>query len=202
MKKILLLLLIITFGLEVKSQEWFCLGPKIGYNSNTLSGNLNTISSEVKNSLQVGAFMRVGSKVYIQPEANYQVLSGTLNSSNSSSSMLGQDYSIQSLKIPALLGFKLLNKSAVNFRLMAGPAVTYLFNKKIDPVTENELWPLKSASDLKNSVWSVQTGVGLDVLFLTLDVRYEFGVENMYSGNSNFKMRNNMFNVSLGFKLL
>jgi len=202
MKKILLLLLKITFGLEGKSQEWFCLGPKIGYNSNTLSGNLNTISSEVKNSLQVGAFMRVGSKVYIQPEANYQVLSGTLNSSNSSSSMLGQDYSIQSLKIPALLGFKLLNKSAVNFRLMAGPAVTYLFNKKIDPVTENELWPLKSASDLKNSVWSVQTGVGLDVLFLTLDVRYEFGVENMYSGNSNFKMRNNMFNVSLGFKLL
>jgi hypothetical protein len=202
MKKILLLLLIITFGLEGKSQEWFCLGPKIGYNSNTLSGNFNTISSEVKNSLQVGAFIRVGSKVYIQPEANYQVLSGTLNSSNSSSSMLGQDYSIQSLKIPALLGFKLLNKSAVNFRLMAGPAVTYLFNKKIDPVTENELWPLKSASDLKNSVWSVQTGVGLDVLFLTLDVRYEFGVENMYSGNSNFKMRNNMFNVSLGFKLL
>jgi len=202
MKKILLLLLIITFGLEGKSQEWFCLGPKIGYNSNTLSGNFNTISSEVKNSLQVGAFIRVGSKVYIQPEANYQVLSGTLNSSNSSSSMLGQDYSIQSLKIPALLGFKLLNKSAVNFRLMAGPAVTYLFNKKIDPVTENELWPLKSASDLKNSVWSVQTGVGLDVLFLTLDVKYEFGVENMYSGNSNFKMRNNMFNVSLGFKLL
>jgi hypothetical protein len=202
MKKLLLLLLILTFGLEGKSQGWFCLGPKIGYNSNTLSGNFNTISSDIKNSLQVGAFMRLGSKVYVQPEANYQVLSGTLNSGTGSSSVPGQDYSIQSLKIPALLGYKLLNKSAVNFRLMAGPAITYLFNKKLDPATENELWPLKSVNDLKNSIWSVQMGAGLDVFFVTLDVRYEFGVENMYSGNSDFKMRNNIFNVSLGIKLL
>jgi hypothetical protein len=202
MKKLLLMLLIAIFGLQGKSQEWFCLGPKVGYNSNTLSGNFNINSSEVKNSLQVGAFLRLGSKFFIQPEANYQVLSGTLNSGNGLSSVLGQDYSIQSVKIPALLGFKLLNKSALNFRLMAGPAVTYLLNKKIDQVTENELWPLKSVNDLKNSIWSVQTGVGLDVFFITLDVRYEFGVENMYSGNSNFKMRNNIFNFSLGIKLL
>jgi hypothetical protein len=45
-------------------------------------------------------------------------------------------------------------------------------------------------------------GAGLDVLFMTLDVRYELGVENMYNGSSSFDLKNNTFNVSLGIKLL
>jgi len=66
----------------------------------------------------------------------------------------------------------------------------------------NELWPIQSVDDLKNSIWSVQMGAGLDVLFMTLDVRYELGVENMYNGSSSFDLKNNTFNVSLGIKLL
>jgi len=44
-------------------------------------------------------------------------------------------------------------------------------------------------------------GAGLDVFFVTLYVRSKLGLENIYNGSSDLNMKNNMFNVSLGFKL-
>ena len=201
MKKLLFVLLMLALGIAVNAQGVFSLGPKIGYNSNTLTDNFDSISAGMKNSLQIGAFMRVGSKLYIQPEANYQIITSNLNKSSGASSQI-QEITIHSLKIPALIGVKLINKSVVNLRVMAGPAVTFLFNKKLDPAHMDELWPIQSVDDLKNSIWSVQAGAGIDVLFMTLDVRYEFGVDNMYNGSSDLEMKNNIFNVSLGIKLL
>lgn len=201
MKKLLFVLLMFAMAFAVNAQGVFSLGPKIGYNSNTLTDNLDSISAGMKNSFQVGAFMRIGSKVYLQPEVNYQVIASNLNKSNGATSQ-NQEITIQSLKIPALVGIKLINKSVVNLRVMAGPAVTFLFNKKLDPSNMGELWPIQSVDDLKNSIWSVQMGAGLDVLFMTLDVRYEFGVDNMYNGSSDLEMKNNIFNISLGIKLL
>ncbi len=201
MKKLLLVLLILAFGPLGKAQGILSLGPKIGFNSNTLTENLDSIHAGIKNSFQIGAFVRVGSKVYLQPEINYQLVSGTLNKSIGSI-VLQQDITIKTIKVPALIGVKLINKGPFNLRVMAGPTFTYLFDKKLDPSKMNELWPIQSVDDLKNSIWSVQVGAGLDVLFMTLDVRYELGVENMYNGSSSFDLKNNTFNVSLGIKLL
>jgi len=41
----------------------------------------------------------------------------------------------------------------------------------------------------------------MDILFVTLDVRYEMGIDNLYDGSSDLLMKNNMFNVSVGIKL-
>lgn len=200
MKTIILIILIIASGLTVKSQSVFSLGPKVGYNSYSLTDNMDSVKSSIQNSFQIGAFIRVGSKVYFQPEANYQVEKSTVDKSIGLS-ILSQDVTMKSIKIPALIGVKLINGSVFNLRLFAGPAFNYILEKKINPAALNELWPIYSVDDLKNSTWSVQMGAGLDVLFLTLDVRYEMGIENTYSGNSDLNMKNNMFNVSLGLKL-
>lgn len=201
MKKILFALLIAFTGLVTEAQSVFSVGPKIGYNSNTLTNNRDSISTNLNNSFQIGAFVRVGKKVYFQPEANYQVVKGTMNKSVGET-ILSQDIIIKTIKVPALIGVKLINRKVVNLRLMAGPAVTFLYNKKLDPKDMGSLWPIQSVDDLKNSIWSVQMGAGLDVFFMTLDVRYELGLDNMYNGSSDLKMRNNIFNVSLGVKLL
>jgi hypothetical protein len=201
MKKLFLVLLISAIGPLVIAQGVFSLGPKIGFNSNTLTENIDSINAGIKNTFQIGAFVRIGSKVYLQPEVNYQLVSGTLNKSLGSI-VLHQDITIKTIKVPALIGVKLIQKGPVNLRVMAGPTFTYLFDKKLDPSKMNELWPIQSVDDLKNSIWSVQMGAGLDVLFMTLDVRYELGVENMYNGSSSFDLKNNTFNVSLGIKLL
>ena len=202
MKNLLLVVLAITLGSTVGAQGVFSLGPKIGFNSNTITGNLESVNASIKNSLQIGAFVRAGSKVYFQPEINYQVVKGTLNQ-GSGSAFQSQDYTLKSIKVPALIGFKLFKTGIFNIRAMAGPAFTYFMDKKVDASIADNLWPIQSADDLKNSTWSVQMGAGFDVLFMTLDVRYEIGVNNMYDGSSSgFEMKNNIFNVSLGVKLL
>jgi len=201
MKSILLIIFIIAYGTAVDAQGVFSLGPKVGYNSYELSSNMDSVQASIKNSFQVGAFIRVGKKVYFQPEANYQIDQSTLNKSVGNV-VFSQDVTLRSVKVPALIGVKLINARVFNLRVMAGPAVTFILDKKLSPSTMSDLWPIRSVDDLKNSTWSVQMGAGLDILFLTLDVRYEMGIDNTYNGSSDLQMKNNMFNVSLGIKLL
>jgi hypothetical protein len=201
MKKFLLIITIIAFGSVANAQSVFSLGPKVGYNSYKLTDNMDSVQASIKNSLQIGAFIRVGSKVYFQPEANYQVSESTLSKSLGTV-VQTQDVTLKSLKVPALVGVKLINKGAFNLRLMAGPAVTFILDKQLRPSQMDDLWPIQSVDDLKNSAWSVQMGAGIDVLFMTLDVRYEMEIDNFYTGSSDLQMKNNMFNVSLGIKLL
>lgn len=201
MKNIFFIILIIAFGSAIKAQSVFSIGPKVGYNSYKLTDNMDSVQASIKNSFQIGAFIRVGSKVYFQPEANFQIDKSTLNK-KAGLLVLSQDVTLKSIKVPALIGVKLINTSGFNFRVMAGPAFTYIYDKKLSPSTMNELWPIHSVDDLNNSIWSVQMGAGMDILFMTLDVRYEIGIDNTYNGSSDLKMKNNMFNVSLGIKLL
>jgi hypothetical protein len=201
MKKILVTIIIIALGTAVSAQGIFSLGPKVGYNSYELSTDLDSIQSSIKKSFQIGAFVRIGKKFYVQPEANYQVSESTLSQSIGTV-VQSQDVTLKSIKVPALIGLKLINKRAFNLRVLAGPAVTFVLDKQLNPEQMNEFWPIQSVDDIKNSVWSVQMGAGMDVFFLTLDVRYEMGLENIYNGSSDLNSNNNMFNVSLGIKLL
>ena len=201
MKSILLIIVILACGIAADAQGVFSLGPKVGYNSYELSNNMDSVQASIKNSFQLGAFIRVGKKVYFQPEANYQIDKSTLNKSVGNV-IFSQDVTLRSVKVPALIGVKLINARVFNLRVMAGPAVTFILDKKLSPSTMSDLWPIRSVDDLKNSTWSVQMGAGLDILFMTLDVRYEVGIDNTYNGSSDLKMKNNMFNVSLGIKLL
>ncbi len=200
MKNFLLIILLIAFGSAVNAQGAFSIGPKVGYNSYKLSSNVDSVQASIKNSFQVGAFIRIGKKVYIQPEANYQVNKSTLSKSIGAL-VQSQDVTLTSIKVPVLLGAKIINAKAFNLRFMVGPTITFILDKKLNPSTMSELWPIHSVDDIKNSIWSVQMGAGMDILFLTLDVRYEMGIDNTYNGSSNLQMKNNIFNVSVGIKL-
>jgi hypothetical protein len=183
-----------------EAQGKFCLGPKIGYNSNKITDNFDSIRSDIKNSFQVGAFVRIGSRFYLQPEANYQVSESTL-SKNVGYATLSQDITIKTLKVPILLGVKLINQGKFNIRIMAGPAVSFAIDKQLS-ADQSSFVPIQSENDFKNKTWSVQMGAGVDVFSFTLDVRYEVGVDNLYQGNYDMSIKNNIFNVSLGMKFL
>jgi hypothetical protein len=142
--------------------------------------------------------MRIGKKIYVQPEVNYVVKGGKLGLNDGKPDV---KIKLNTLTVPVLLGYRVINAGVFNIRLMAGPAFSFVINKTIPP-TDNAIFPIKSGSDIKNSMWSLQMGGGVDVMNFTLDVRYEIGVDNIYTGAQDFNMKNNLFNVSLGFKLL
>jgi len=205
MKKILILLL--TFGFTsltsiVTAQiPAFTIGPKIGYNTTKLTTDVSNISSELKGNFQFGAFVRLGTKVYLQPEINYVTKGGLLKGDSLPGYPFSQEVELKTLTFPILAGVRIIDLKAASIHLVTGPVATLILDKKLSISNPGASWPVKSADDFKTASWSLQFGAGIDVLIFTLDLRYEVGLSNIYNGNSDLSVKNNLFNVSLGLKL-
>jgi hypothetical protein len=195
MRKIIIIAALILAVLQGQAQ--FDLGLKVGYSTSKLSTDFDDIKEDVKHNFQFGAFARIGKRFYLQPELYYATSGGTLNVTGSDDKV---EIKLNTLVVPALLGFKIINGEKINLRIMAGPTANFIVNEKIsgdellDPITD---------SDLKNIAWGLDAGAGIDFLFLALDIRYEWGLNDLYKPEGdNQSMKSNIFIISLGFKLL
>ena len=207
MKKIILLFVIVLLGTEL-SYAQFALGVKVGYNANKLSTDLDTVKSQVNSGFHVGVWARFGKRFYVAPELDY-TMSGAVftNEGNLSTNNWKQKITIGSLDIPVMLGFKIIHSDFITWRIELGPQASFVVNKKVED--ENSvLGPIKESS-LSSMGWYVLGGTGIDILFMRLDIRYQYGlsqlikdVETSGSTNATFDTKNQMFVVSLGFKIL
>jgi hypothetical protein len=207
MKKIVLLF---AFALCVSALSYgqFALGVKIGYNANKLSTDLDTVKSQFNSGFHVGVWTRFGKRFYVAPELNY-TMSGAVftNDGNLSTNDWKQKITIGSLDIPVMLGFKIIHSDFITWRIELGPQASFVVNKKVKD--ENSvLGPIKESS-LSSMAWYVLGGTGVDFLFMRLDVRYQYGlsqlikdVETSGSTSASFDTKNQMFVVSLGFKII
>jgi hypothetical protein len=91
-----------------------------------------------------------------------------------------------------------LDLKAVNVRVMAGPVASFVIDKNLTAENWDETI---NEDDFKNMNWGLQFGAGVDVLFLTLDLRYEIGLNDV-SKLETFSLKNNMFTVGLGWMIL
>jgi hypothetical protein len=195
MKKLLIILIIVIAALDNFGQ--ISVGPKIGYSASKLSTNLDTIKESVKNNFQIGMFFRFGKKLYLQPEISYATSGGTLKFQGTD---VKEEIKLNSLYVPVLVGYKLINAKVLNLRVFAGPVANFVLNKTVD---FNQTYPAPvQEADLKNVAWGMDLGAGVDLFFLTLDLRYEIGLNNIYNGSGDQSIKSNVFIVSLGFKLL
>lgn len=177
-------------------------GIKIGYNGNKLSTSLDSITDQFKSGMHFGVFARIGKRVYFGPEL-YYTLQGAEYAYNDplNKASWTQKLTIGTLDVPLNVGFRIINNDHFNLRIMAGPMMSFVVNSKIKNL-EDVTGPITSAS-LKTTNWYVQAGLGADIWFVTLDVRYQAGLNEMIQQveNWNFNTKNNMFTVSLGFKI-
>lgn len=198
MKKTILLLSLLMVGCITFGQVHF--GPRIGYNSSKLSLDKDEVSADAKKSFNFGAFVRIGTKYYIQPEINYMVRGGELNHTNHSI-----DLDMKTIEIPVLIGTKIVGFGVGNVRAMAGPSATFVLDKKVD-VKNSATGGIAPESaltkdNLEDQIWGMNVGLGVDVLMMTLDVRYQFGLSNVIK-DTGLKSKDNCFVVSLGWKIL
>ena len=198
MKRLLLILSLIVLTTAGSFAQKINFGPKIGYAASKISTDIPDVKESAKHNFMVGIFLRFGNKLYIQPEIMYHTSGGTLDSAG-----LKQEIKFKNLDVPLMIGIKPMNLKVFNLRLMGGPVASFVMDKQIK---FNDLIhdPLQAA-DFKNVIWRIDVGVGVDILFLTLDVRYEFGISNIYKpeqGATSYNMKNDVFTIGLGFKLL
>jgi hypothetical protein len=209
MKKIIILLVVVFLSAEVSNAQ-FVFGLKLGYNASKLSSSIDSIKSSINSGFHAGAFFRFGKRVYLGPEAYYTFSGGTFeNNVTGTIDNWKQKVTIGTLDIPVMVGFKIIKSKLINWRIFVGPEVSFVVNSKVTDVTLTG--PIKS-SDINTVNWYGQAGTGIDVWFLTLDLRYQFGLNNVindvtktvgttpttYPVNS----KNNLFLVSVGFKII
>lgn len=189
MKKIILFFVVCLVSMSLRAQLPFDFGLKVGYNSSKISTDLDYIENNV-NKFLAGAFLRVNiSKLYVQPEAYFCTKGGDLSNVSGSGS-----FDLKTLDVPVLLGYKIIDQKIVNLRLHSGPVFSFKINGDVDGINGIKNY------NLRENCFAWQFGAGIDILFLTIDARYEKGLRSVVSNSVDAK--NNMFLVSLGIKLL
>ncbi len=216
MKRIAVLFFAMVFSATMFGQLHF--GPQIGYSSSNISLNTSDITSSLKSNLMFGAFVRMGNKIYVQPELNWMTQGSVFKYPSVSLdgvdlSPVEQEIKLSTINIPASLGWRIINLEIVNIRLFGGVNANIVTNKTITTTDDDNsiekglLNPITEA-DIKDLVWNYHVGVGVDVLMFALDVKYigAFGEpivsDITIDGSTNtVGSKSSMFLVTLGWKI-
>lgn len=205
----------ILFVVSICASAQLHFGLKAGYNS-TLNlksfddldpqYNLEKLNGELSNGFHAGVFVRLGKKVYFQPELLYAMQKNeyelTLADVNQSADALAKKMvKISTVDVPLLVGVKLLDKNLVNLRIFAGPKFRLNAGSSIDWENVSTTNIERLEGDFKSANVGLEAGAGIDVLMFTLDARFNL-MKDMYQADWQTKpdMNSNLV-ISLGWKL-
>ncbi len=199
MKKIGLVIAAVLIVSSIQAQLHF--GPQIGFTSSKLTTNFSDYSSEVKSNFLFGAFVRIGEKIYVQPEINWLTQGGVWENSTIDNKI---EMKYKTVQIPVSVGWRIIDLKLVNIRVFGGFAANIATDKemKIDDIDE----PITDA-DWNDLAWQYQIGAGVDVLMFALDVKYMGGLNNLYKGDdfvydgTTLSTKSNLFTITLGWKI-
>lgn len=205
MKKTLLLITGILFLIAANAQLKF--GVKGGVNSSYIKmDDIISVSGGEKYSLEgiksgtvgfhAGLMTRVTFfGVFIQPELYFSSTGGEVEVTD----LITQAVSIRKMEfkkldIPVLVGFK-FGPARIN----AGPVASIIIDSKADLIEKAGY-----EEKIKGATFGYQAGVGIDILSISLDVRYEGNLSKLGEGvniggnDFEFDSRNPQFIFSLG----
>lgn len=189
MKRILLPIFLFFLAIGLYGQSPVNIGLKFGANSSSLITNVNDFFEESEvNHYFAGAFVRAGlGRMYIQPEVYFNTKGGEISTSI-------YDLSYQTIDVPILIGVNIVNKPIFNFRFFGGPVLSYITSSETSELLDFNI------EELKDNYIGVQTGIGFDLWFLTIDARVESSF-NIFTDESNISATNRMYLISAGIKL-
>ncbi len=211
MKKKLLILFFFLLALSRENNSFaqFSIGIKGGVNFSQLKTDFKTQSfgDNLQQSLDTktgyvgGVYVRIGSKLFIQPEFIFSAKGGSVNILKGGSTSSSQTVSIEytNFDIPVLIGFKV-----GPLRLNAGPMASFkISDKGLDEALK--AYSSNVSDSFKNASYGYQAGGGLDLGALSVDLRYEGSLSEV-SGNTfnniNFTQKGNLWQLTMGLRIL
>ncbi len=216
MKKIILFFTSLLISGIMFGQIHF--GPQIGYSASNLSINTSEITNNLKSNFMFGAFVRLGDKIYVQPEVNWLTQGSvfrypTVSLNGINLSPVEQNIQLRAIQIPVNVGWRFIDLKVANIRVFGGVTANIITKKTINNKDDNNsigkdlITPIKQ-EDIRNMQWQYQLGVGVDVMMFTLDVKYYGGINNLVKGDVIYNnvthiisSKSNVFVVSLGWKV-
>lgn len=196
MKKIILLsclFLLTSIGVFAQLPS-FTLGLKGGVNYSQLKTKSDLTDHNSILGYQVGVWARVGGAgMYLQPELYLGSKGNDFIQTNGATGKIR----FTTLDVPLLLGTK-IGPSKLNIRFMAGPLISFIIDQST--TFDAAYTSVTDYKNYKNQTLGVQAGAGVDIGNLSVDLRYEAGLSNI--SQSKYEQKQNLWHLSLGFKLL
>lgn len=139
-------LIIAAFLISGSMFGQFHFGPQIGYSASNLTLDTDSISNGLKNNLLLGVFVRMGKKIYLQPEVNWMTQGSVFKYPSFQDGIvpLEQNIKLNTIQVPVNLGWRIINLEVVNIRLFAGVAANFLMNAVIDTKSGDRSIPVRS----------------------------------------------------------
>jgi hypothetical protein len=209
MKKLTTLFALLFISGMIYAQGPVDFGIKVGMNLASLpTTNTDSIVSSVTTKsmygYQAGLFLRITvKKIIIQPEVYFSLKGGDVTydlipDSASFVNSITKKVRLYNVDIPIMFGYSFVDNPLFKFRVLAGPVASINLDKSIDINTSGVHADL-GKTDLNTVMWNIQAGLGVDLWKFTLDVRYEFGLNELNKGATE-QTKSNSYMVSLGFK--
>ncbi|MFL0163182.1 outer membrane beta-barrel protein [Aquirufa salirivi] len=148
-----------------------------------------------------GVYARVGRKLFIEPEVLVTAKNATINITSMNKMV---DVAYTSLDVPILLGYKL-----GPLHVLAGPVASYNLNS--DNTIAQAITSVASSASVRDAIskayFSYTVGGGLDLLGLTVDLRYEGNLTDLSNtvpipSDVNISQKASVWHLTLGIKIL
>lgn len=193
MKKLLILTILSLAFAHARAQVSF--NPKAGVNVTSIVSETTPEGQGSLVGFNIGADLRFKKKeswFFVQPGLHYYSIGAVPASEDATPEELERIPAVNSVKLPLTAGMYLTGSDGIlRIRVDAGITPTVLTG-----VEENQLGISKS--DFRGATMGLNGGVGIEVLFVTLDLNYEHGLSDLYSHTSGTA---NTFTISAGIRI-
>lgn len=196
-KTIILTLSICLFSIGMASAQIipsFAFGVKGGLNYASFPSN-GVFNNNNRAGYLAGVWARVGGLGFnFQPELYLTSKNINVSAPNEPENKA----KFTSIDVPLLLGGK-IGALGLGGRFYGGPVFSFAVNKdqSVVDATKNAATGL----DYKSANYGFQVGAGVDISSLSIDLRYEGGLNKIAYGDGNSHTRVNVFSLALAYKL-
>ncbi len=171
------------------------INPKVGVNVSAVDAKLQDITAEARVGWNAGLDLRFGEGAfYFNPGVHYFNYTARLikDVDDPDDVEFKDETSIQNLKVPVNIGLRLTGDGGfLQLHAKGGVTPTYVLGVK-----EKTDFAFDKNS-LKDWTFGANVGLGVDILFLTVDLNYEIGLSDYFESAEG---KNNMLTLSAGIK--
>lgn len=161
--------------------------PQMGINFSKLVDEPQSDQLKVRTGFQFGFFIRNNNPIYLQPGIFYSRQGNQIfGISELSSENVRDNVDYNMLRIPVLLGVKLLN-----IRAYTGPSLSFL-----TAIQDNTFGFNKD--DFRTAIWGLNMGIGVNIWIITFDFNYELGLSRL---THQLNSKANVFSFNMGMHL-
>jgi len=176
MKKTIVLTALIAIAASANAQ--FQVNPQAGVMFQNLTSPQEGVQYKANVGWQLGADLRFGDRFFFQPGAHFGRSSTAIKAVDNDTLLYEDDLVRTSLKLNALLGYRIIDSYQFDLRFMVGPTYNVLLSvdDRNDKIGYNR-------GDFRNGSVNLDAALGFDMGLVTVQPGVSFGLSKVFSDN-------------------